>query len=147
MSKLTVSTLNESFTPESPSNCCSQPTKIKSVAKNNIDLLKEKCEQDSAISDKLTGHTHNDKSHSRSCSLESAFAIRKTDDGIKCKVHSCDNPQHFHIFPILYLGVDFLLYPEVSSSSQPEWGNNVSFYTSAEASQFHGLRAPPHILA
>ena len=110
-------------------------------------IIKEKCEQDSAISDKLTGHTHNDKSHSRSCSLESAFAIRKTDDGIKCKVHSCDNPQHFHIFPILYLGVDFLLYPEVSSSSQPEWGNNVSFYTSAEASQFHGLRAPPHILA
>ncbi len=110
-------------------------------------MIVERCEKDNAVNDEHTGHAENDMNHDKSCVIESDFVIPQADNGMKCKVSSCDNPDHIHFFPILYLVADFLLYPAETISPQPEYGEYVSFYTSAEASQFHGLRAPPYMLS
>ncbi|MDR0574189.1 MAG: hypothetical protein LBG96_09215 [Tannerella sp.] len=110
-------------------------------------MIMECCEQDNSVNDEHTGHAENDMDHGKSCIVESDFIIPQADNRIKYKVTSCDHPDHIHFFPVLYLVADFLLYPAETTSPQPEYGKYVSFYTSAEKSPFHGLRAPPCMLS
>jgi hypothetical protein len=109
-------------------------------------MIVERCEKDNSLNDEHTNH-HDDMQHEQSCIAESDY-IFNIDSRTKYKISSCDdcgNPDHIHFFPILYLVADFLLYPAETITPQPEYGEYVSFYTSAEASRLHGLRAPPYI--
>ncbi|MEA4916611.1 hypothetical protein [Proteiniphilum sp.] len=58
-----------------------------------------------------------------------------------------DNPAHIQFFPLLYLVPDFLINPAYNTYTKPKQGEYLQFYTSAEVSRFHGLRAPPFILS
>ena len=106
-------------------------------------VILELCEQDNSVNDEHTDHAESDMNHDKSCAFEADFVVPQADNGIKCKVSSCDNSNHIHSFPILYLFADFLLSPAENTTSKNGYGEYISFYTSAEASQFHGLRAPP----
>ena len=109
-------------------------------------VITERCEEDNTINDEHTGHSDRDMDHGKSCVIESDFVITQTDE-TRCKVSSCGHPDHVHFFPILYIVADVLLSPAETISSKPEYGEYISFYTSAETSRFHGLRAPPFILS
>jgi hypothetical protein len=88
-------------------------------------------------------HDERDMVHDYLCIAEAEFIVPRIENEIKCEVSSCDNPDHVHIFPILFLVSDFLLFPSSISSIKFEYGDYVSFYTSAETSRFCGLRGPP----
>jgi hypothetical protein len=101
-------------------------------------VVMEHCEKDHPADD--------DVQHGLSCVAESDYIIPNTDLRIKCSVSSCgncDHPDHIHFFPIPLLVADALLYLSETVNTRPEYGEYISFYTSAEASRFHGLRAPP----
>ncbi|MGV8139175.1 MAG: DUF6769 family protein [Mangrovibacterium sp.] len=110
-------------------------------------MIMERCEKDNSVDDEHTGHSKNDMNHGKTCIIEADYISPQIDNGTKCKVSSCGNPGHIHFFPILYLVSDLLLYPGETISPKSEYGEYISFYISAEASQFHGLRAPPFILS
>jgi hypothetical protein len=107
----------------------------------------EFCEDDNSVNDEHTGHSGNDMDHGKSCVIESDFVITQTDNREKCEGSYCDNPDHVHFLHILYLVSGILPNPVETTSLQPEYGEYVLFYTSAQASQFHGLRAPPFMLS
>ncbi len=107
-------------------------------------MIMERCEKDNSINDKHTAH-HADKGlqHNQSCVAESDFYVQKTDSRIKCKLSCNDCDNNIHLFPIIYLFTDFLTSFSETANPKPEYREYISFYTSEDASQFHGLRAPP----
>ncbi|MDR2774463.1 MAG: hypothetical protein LBC19_06935 [Tannerella sp.] len=112
-------------------------------------VIMEHCEKDHAADDEHQNRfADNGMQHEHSCIAEFDY-IPDTDRRIKCKVSSCDNcddPGHIHIFPVPYLVADALPYlSEVVSPKPKEYGEYILFYTSADACQSHGLRAPPFI--
>jgi hypothetical protein len=106
-------------------------------------MIIECSKKDNSVNDKHAGHSENDMNHGKSCIIESDFVFPRADNGTKYNVSSCDSSNHIHFFPFLYLIADFLLYPDETISPKHEYGEYLSFYTSAESSQLHGLRAPP----
>lgn len=110
-------------------------------------LVMERCEQDRALNDEHTGHHSDNKMAHNSCISEIGYIAQQSDNETKCKVSSCNNHNHIHLFPAFYLLADFLIYNNVAySAPKPNLGEYLSFYKSAEISQFHGLRAPPCFL-
>ena len=111
-------------------------------------MVMESCQEDHSAGDEHAGHCHSGHgaAHGGSCVIESDYIITQTE-GTRCAVSSCGHPDHVHLFPMLYIVADVLLSPAETISSKPEYGEYLSFYTSAEASRFHGLRAPPFILS
>jgi hypothetical protein len=106
-------------------------------------VVMERCEEDNTVNDEHTDHSDSDMDHGKSCILGSDAVVIQADNGTRCRVSSCDDSDHVHLFPILYIAQDILINPAEAGGFEPEYGEFVSFYTSAEASQFHGLRAPP----
>jgi hypothetical protein len=87
--------------------------------------------------------------HDPNCVAETTF-YTNPDGKIKIKTPSFDNgdnPVHNQFFPLLYLVPDFLINPAYNTYTKPKQGEYLLFYTSAEVSRFHGLRAPPFILS
>lgn len=107
------------------------------------------CEDDNAADDKHTDQNTHTKRHDTTCIAEANYYINPGNK-VKIKAPSCDNcdnPGHIHLFPLLYLVSDFLIYPAHNTYTKPKQGEYILFYTSAEVSQFHGLRAPPFVLS
>lgn len=87
--------------------------------------------------------------HDPNCVAETTY-YTNPDGKIKIKVPSVengDNPLYNQFFPLLYLVSDFLTNPAYNTYTKPKQGEYLLFYTSAEVSRFHGLRAPPFILS
>lgn len=107
-------------------------------------IVMEICEQDNQVNDEHTDHRElpNDNDHEQSCVAESEYTAPKTDD-TRCKVPSCQNHDFTHLFPIFFLAADVLTFDTGISLSDYKYGEYILFYKSAEANQFHGLRAPP----
>jgi hypothetical protein len=111
-------------------------------------MVMERCEKDNSVNDEHTNH-HPDEGmkQGQSCVADGDFYAFLPDSRIKCSTSFCDNcDNHAHFFSILYLFADFLTHPEENISIKSEYGEYIAFYTSAEASQFHSLRAPPYML-
>jgi hypothetical protein len=113
-------------------------------------VITEHCEKDDTTDEKHTNHlADNGMHHGQSCVVESDY-ISNIDRRIKSKVSSCDdcdNPDHIHVFPILCLVADFRSYLPGNVTLNPEYGEYIPSYTSADVRQSHGLRAPPFILS
>jgi hypothetical protein len=112
-------------------------------------LIMEFCEQDDAVNDEHTHHNEApEEGHNGSCISESEYIVSNFNDETKCKVSSCKDYNHNHIlfFPVYFLVADLLNFDIGKSCPKTEYGEYISFYKSAEATQFHGLRAPPAIL-
>lgn len=110
-------------------------------------MTMEYCEEDKAINDEHTNHSNGDINHGASCLANADYITPKMDNEVKCKV-SCDNPNHFHIYPTLFFFTNLLAYNlDNYNNIKPEYGEDISFYVSAETSRFHGFRAPPSILS
>jgi hypothetical protein len=111
-------------------------------------MIMEHCEKDHAANDAHTNpHADKGMQHEHLCIAEFDY-IPDTHRRIKSKVSSCDHcddPGHIHIFPVSYLVVDALPYLSEVVSPKLEYGEYLLFYTSADARQSHGLRAPPFI--
>lgn len=87
--------------------------------------------------------------HDPNCVAETTY-YTNPDGKIKIKAPSFDNgdnPVINSFFPLLYLVKDFLINPAYNTYTKPKRGEYLLFYTSAEVSRFHGLRAPPFILS
>ena len=93
-----------------------------------------------------SGHSCHDDPN---CIAETTY-YTNPDGEIKIKAPSFengDNPVYNPFFPLLYLVSDFLINPAYNTYTKPKQGEYLLFYTSAEVSRFHGLRAPPFILS
>jgi len=112
-------------------------------------IVMEMCEQDNQVNDEHTDHRElpDNSEHNQSCIGESQYIAPQTTNEIKCKVFSCQNHDFTHLFPILFLAADFLIYNAGISISDFKYGEYILFYKSAEANQFHGLRAPPFTIS
>jgi hypothetical protein len=110
-------------------------------------IVMERCEQDHAINDEHTSHHADGNMQHELCFTETGYIVPQVNNEIKCKVSFCGHHNHIHLFPVLYLFADFLIYNAAYSSPKPDHGEYVSFYKSAEPSQFHGVRAPPYLLS
>ncbi|MDR1154322.1 MAG: hypothetical protein LBL04_06400 [Bacteroidales bacterium] len=110
-------------------------------------MIVEHCEIDHSTNDGQTDrHADDGMKHASSCIV--GYYALQTDSRIKCKLSSCDHcDNHVHPFPILCLFTDCMAHPAKNTCAGFEYGEYVSFYISAEASQFHGLRAPPCMLS
>jgi hypothetical protein len=113
-------------------------------------IIMEYCEQDNAINDEHTHHSGaTNGRHSESCIAESDFILPYFNDEIKCKVFSCKgyNHNHIYLFSVYFLVADFFNFDIDDSFTGIGYGEYISFHKSAEANQFHGLRAPPITLS
>jgi hypothetical protein len=82
------------------------------------------------------------------CIVESEYTAPKTVDEIKCKITSCRNHDFNHLFPVCFLAADFLSFTTGVSTSDSKCGEYILLlYKSSDANLFHGLRAPPFIIA
>jgi len=105
-------------------------------------IVMEICEQDNQVNDKHTDHRELPDEHEQSCIAESEYTAPKVDEA-RCKIASCQNHDFTHLFPIFFLAADVLTFDTGVSLSYFKYGEYILFYKSAEANQFHGLRAPP----
>ncbi len=83
--------------------------------------------------------------HDRTCIAETTY-YANPDGKIKTKApifDNDDNPAYIQFFPLFFLVSDFLINPVYNTYTKPKQGEYLLFYTSAEVSRFHGLRAPP----
>lgn len=112
-------------------------------------VVMEICEQDNQVNDEHTEHSDlpSDSEHEKSCVGESEYTAPRAANEIKCKISSCQNHDFTHLFPIFFLAADILSFDTGTSTSDFKYGEYISFYKSSEASQFHGLRAPPFIIS
>jgi len=104
--------------------------------------------QDHQKNDDHTGHSNvpDNRNQGENCVAESVYTAPKANEENLC-AGSCDHPDHSHFIPLYYLLAEFLIYTSEESSSATEYGEYISFYQSAEANHFHGLRAPPFPLS
>jgi hypothetical protein len=113
-------------------------------------FVMETGEQDHTVNDE---HTHHngipDEGHGKTCVAETEYIAPSFKDEIKCKISSCKNYDHNHIylFPVFFLVADLLNFDTGNSFFKTAYGEHISFYKSAKAIQFNGLRAPPITLS
>ncbi|SFL27713.1 hypothetical protein SAMN05216357_11717 [Porphyromonadaceae bacterium KH3CP3RA] len=106
-------------------------------------------ENDNSTDNEHTGKNSHSCHHDVTCIAKTNYYF-SPENKVKIKTPSCDNcddPGHTHLFPLLYLVSDFLIHPAYNTYTKPKQGEYILFYTSAEVSQFHGLRAPPFVLS
>jgi hypothetical protein len=107
-------------------------------------MVVEICESDNSINDEHTNHyDDSNMAHDHLCVAESDFIIPQDNSEIKSSDLSCDNSDHICFFPVFFLVSSFLHDVSAISVSGSKYGESHLFYTSTEASQIHGLRAPP----
>lgn len=107
-------------------------------------VVMEICEQDNQVNDQHTSHGElpDDNAHEQMCIADSEYTAPKADEK-KCNLPSCHNHDFNHFFPIFFLAADILAFDTGTSLSDYKFGEYILTYKSAEANQFHGLRAPP----
>lgn len=107
----------------------------------------ELCEQDNAVNDEHTRHSDADgeNSHDESCVAESKFTIPSSVDETKYKLSTDDNDTSLP--SVLFLAGELFSYRLGNSFIETDYGEHILNYISTEASQSHGLRAPPTILS
>jgi len=109
----------------------------------------EFCEEDNTINDEHTYH-HIPDGNTESCTADFEYIVRPFSDTIKSNVSYFEDYGHTFLFPIHFLIADFLhheIEDSFSKTEYGEYGEYINFYKSAEANQFHGLRAPPYFLS
>jgi len=109
-------------------------------------VVVERCEQDDAVNDKHTQHNDAADNHGQACIAEAEYTTIQSSNEPRCKV-SYYNPDHVHLYPILFLVTDFVLYNADKLSVKVEYGEYISFSISAGTNRFHGLRAPPAFIS
>ncbi len=106
-------------------------------------VIIELCEEDNTINDEHTHHSETDskKNHDESCIAESEFTIPSSIDEIKSKL----SPNHNNttLFPVLFLAGDLINHVLAESGIKSDYEEHILTYKSIDASQSHGLRAPP----
>jgi hypothetical protein len=111
---------------------------------DSVCVVMEHCEKDDSAGGGHADHSDDMTDHGKECVFETVVAtITQTDSESRCKVSACGDPYHVHLFHVLYIVAEVLPDPAETPDFKPDHGEYVSFYTSAEASRFHGLRAPP----
>ena len=113
-------------------------------------IVMEVCEQDNKVNDEHTHHSDTpDEEHNETCIAETEYIVPLFKGESKCKISSCKNYNHNHIylFPVYFLVADLLNFDTGNFFFKTEYGEHISFYKSAEAVQFNGLRAPPFMLS
>ena len=111
-------------------------------------IVIEVCEHDNEINDEHTHHNDvPDKGNSSNCLIEAEFTIPHPNDDIKYKIsYRKDNiHNNFQLFSAYFLVAGFINCDTEYLLPKNEYGEHFSFYKSAEANQYHGLRAPPSI--
>lgn len=111
-------------------------------------IVMEYCEQDDAINDEHTCHNNEtNEQHGGSCAVELKFTVPHFNDEAKCKISSCKEYNHNHIYfsPVYFLVADFFRVDIGDSATGTDCVERISFYESADAGQSHGLRAPPFL--
>ena len=111
-------------------------------------VILEVCEHDNAINDEHTHHGEApDKGHNNKCLVEAKFIIpHPNDDNNKYKA-SCNKDNNSNLFSAYFLITGFLDFKAERLFLKIEYEEHFSLYKSAEANQYHGLRAPPVLLA
>ncbi|MCD7976834.1 MAG: hypothetical protein LUG51_06640 [Tannerellaceae bacterium] len=109
-------------------------------------MVMDVCDSQDPINEEHPHHHHagDMEHHNHLCISGTEFINETTKEEVKCKVCVCHNCTHTHHLPILFLLPDFLIYEEISVA-KPEYGEFIVFYKSIDASQTHGLRAPPFL--
>jgi len=110
-------------------------------------IIIELCEQDNAINDEHAHHsdTDNGTNHNETCIAESKFIISTSIDETKYKVS--DNHNDTISFPVFFFAGNLFDYSLENSLIGFDYGEHILNYKSTEASQSHGLRAPPSIFS
>jgi hypothetical protein len=113
-------------------------------------IVMEVCEQDNKVNDEHT--YHNDmpgEEHTETCIAETEYIASSFKDEVIYRTSSCKDYNHNHIYllPVYFLVADLLNFDTGNSFFKAEYGKHISFYKSAEAIQFNGLRAPPLMLS
>lgn len=109
----------------------------------------EHCEEDNVFNDGRTHHHNTHDGNNETCILESKYIVSSFNDDIKPKIlYNKDyGHDHIYLFPVYYLVASCVNYSAGDSFFNTEYGEYITFYRSAEVTQFHGLRAPPFILS
>ena len=111
-------------------------------------IIIEVCEHDNAINDEHTHHGEMpDKGHNSKCMVEAEFVIPHPNDDIKQKISCNKDNNNSQLFSAYFLVADFLHIEKEHLFLKIEYEEHFSLYKSAEANQYHGLRAPPVLLA
>jgi len=110
-------------------------------------MITEVCDNHDDLDDEHTSHHQADDMNHRNhnCVSESDIFLSSSKEESTCKYCVCHRCDHIHHFPVHYLLVDFLIYEELPVS-KPDYGEFIVSYKSIDASQTHGLRAPPCLL-
>lgn len=88
----------------------------------------------------------NNKNIDPNCIAKANYIISANNNEVKSKPCSCDNPSHSHLFPLVYLLSDYLIYNLQLSETEIEYGELTISYLSINASFVNGLRAPPYFV-
>jgi hypothetical protein len=103
-------------------------------------------EQDHTVNDE---HTHHKdipgKSHTKTCIAETEYIAPFSKHEPRCKILSCKDYTHNHscLFSADFLVADLLRVDTGVSLFKTAYRDHISFYKSAKATPFNGLRAPP----
>jgi hypothetical protein len=83
--------------------------------------------------------------HTTTCVSEAEYLAPSSRDESRGKIFAGKDHDHqlISLFPVYYLVAGALNVDARVDSSAIAPGEHISFYTSAEATRFHGLRAPP----
>jgi hypothetical protein len=110
-------------------------------------IIIEVCEHDNAIDDEHTHHGEApDNGHNSKCLVEAKFVIpHPNDDENKYKI-STNKDNNSHLFSAYFLVASFIDFDSEYRFLKIEYEEHFLLYNSAEANQYHGLRAPPVIL-
>ncbi len=115
---------------------------------DTVCMITQHCGDEGAENDRHTGHSESDMEHGSYCVAGSDFVVNQSGKDTRCKVSPrCDDSDrdHVHLFPIPSKITDTPPGPAETAGPEYEYGEYVSFCTSAGASRSHGLRAPPFI--
>ena len=107
------------------------------------------CDEHNHENDEHTKHQGlpDDCEHTLSCFANSEYIDPQNAGDIKRKVSSFQNHDIKHLFPILFLASDFLVYDTVITLSDFKYADSLLFYKYAGTNRFHGLRAPPLLIS
>ena len=109
-------------------------------------IIIEVCEHDNAIDDEQTHHSEApDKCHNSKCLVETEFVIPHPNNDIKYKIYS-NKDNNSNLFSAYFLVASFIDFDSEYRFLKIEYEEHFLLYKSAEANQYHGLRAPPVIL-
>jgi hypothetical protein len=109
-------------------------------------ITAETCEADCTMHDvhACRGEAPDD-AHTTTCVSEAEYLAPSLRDESRCKISTGKDHDHqpISLFPVYYLVAGALNVDTSGDSSAVAPGEHFSFYKSAEATRFHGLRAPP----